>query len=65
MPGITLLDMPQQEQDQRLAVLRRACYGYLLALHVLPRRGEGRLANRHDQVAAEVFPGKVEAPGLS
>ena len=35
MPHTTLLDIPQQEQDQMLAALRRARYGYLLALHVL------------------------------
>ena len=35
MPGTTLLDMPQPEQAQMLAALRRARYGYLLALHVL------------------------------
>src|SRR4029434_5174696 len=35
MPDTTLLDIPQDEQDQMLAALRRARYGYLLALHVL------------------------------
>ena len=35
MPDTTLLDIPQEEQDQMLAALRRARYGYLLALHVL------------------------------
>jgi len=35
MPTTTLLDIPQQEQVQMLAALRRARYGYLLALHVL------------------------------
>jgi hypothetical protein len=35
MPDTPLLDIPQAEQDQRLAALRRARSGYLLALHVL------------------------------
>jgi putative transposase len=35
MPNTTLLDLPQEEQAQMLAALRRARYGYLLALHVL------------------------------
>ena len=35
MPVTTILDMPASEQDQMLATLRRARYGYLLALHVL------------------------------
>ena len=35
MPATTILDMPASEQDQMLATLRRARYGYLLALHVL------------------------------
>ena len=35
MPTTTLLDIPPAEQAQMLAALRRARYGYLLALHVL------------------------------
>jgi Homeodomain-like domain len=35
MPATTILDIPTSEQDQILATLRRARYGYLLALHVL------------------------------
>ena len=35
MPQTTLLDIPQEEQAQMLAVLRRSGYGYFLALHVL------------------------------
>lgn len=34
MPGTTVLDIAQHEQAQRLAALRRARYGYLLARHV-------------------------------
>ena len=34
MPCTTILDISQQEQPQMLAALRRARYGYLLALHV-------------------------------
>ena len=32
MPSTTILDIPQPEQDQMLAALRRSRYGYLLAL---------------------------------
>ena len=35
MPATTILDMPTSEQDQMLATLRWARYGYVLALHVL------------------------------
>jgi len=31
MPDTTLLDIPEEEQAQMLAALRRARYGYLLA----------------------------------
>lgn len=34
MPSTTVLDIPPHEQAQMLAALRRARYGYLLALHV-------------------------------
>ena len=34
-PATTLLDIATSEQDLMLATLRRARYGYLLALHVL------------------------------
>ena len=34
MPGTTILAIPQPEQDQMLAALRRSRYGYLLALHI-------------------------------
>jgi putative transposase len=37
MPRTTLLEMPQAEQAQMRAALRRARSGYLLALHVLLR----------------------------
>src|SRR5215475_7033366 len=42
MPDTTFLDIPQEEQDQMLAALRRARYGYLLALHVLLLCAAGR-----------------------
>src|ERR1700745_908079 len=42
MPDTTLLDSPQAEQDQMRAALRRARYGYLLALHVLLLCAAGR-----------------------
>ena len=35
MHTTTLLDMPPEEQAQMLTALRRARYGYLLALHIL------------------------------
>ncbi len=35
MPGHTILDIPQAEQEQMLAHLRRARFGHLLALHIL------------------------------
>jgi transposase len=42
MPATTLLDIPQPEQAQMLAALRRARYGYLLALHILLLCATGR-----------------------
>src|SRR5919201_5418153 len=42
MPDTTLLDIPEEEQDQMLAALRRARYGYLLALHVVLLCAAGR-----------------------
>jgi putative transposase len=35
MPRSTILELAQEEQAQMLAALRRARYGYLLALHIL------------------------------
>ena len=35
MPKSTFVDIPTEEQAQMLAALRRARYGYLLALHIL------------------------------
>jgi putative transposase len=42
MPKSTFGDIPQEEQRQMLAVLRRARYGYLLALHILLLCAAGR-----------------------
>src|SRR5881396_1822483 len=42
MPDTTLLDIPGEEQEQMRAELRRARYGYLLALHVLLLCAAGR-----------------------
>jgi hypothetical protein len=42
MPGTTVLDIAPQEQAQMLAALRKARYGYLLALHVLRLCAAGR-----------------------
>jgi transposase len=42
MPKRTFVDIPQEEQRQMLAVLRRARYGYLLALHIVLLCAAGR-----------------------
>lgn len=42
MPGATILDVPQHEQEWMLAELRRARYGSLLTLHVLLLCAAGR-----------------------
>jgi hypothetical protein len=42
VPGLTILEVPRHEQEWRLAELRRARYGYLLALHVLLLCAAGR-----------------------
>jgi putative transposase len=42
MPKHTVLDLPQEEQAAMLAALRRARYGYLLALHILLLCAAGR-----------------------
>lgn len=42
MPGATILDIPQSEQDWMLAEVRRARYGCFLALHVLLLCAAGR-----------------------
>jgi transposase len=52
MPDTTLLDIPQEEQDQMLVALRRARYGYLLALHVLLLCAAGR---HPTEIAAFLF----------
>ena len=52
MPATTILDVPPSEQDQMLATLRRARYGYLLALHVLLLCAAGHKAT---EIAAFLF----------
>ena len=42
MPATILLAIPPQKQEQMLAALRRARYGYLLALHILLLCARGR-----------------------
>jgi putative transposase len=42
VPGVTILDGPQDEQEWMLGELRRARYGYVLALHVLLLCAAGR-----------------------
>ncbi len=52
MPRSTVLDIPQEEQAQMVAALRRARYGYLLALHILLLGAAGR---RPTAIAAVLF----------
>jgi putative transposase len=52
VPGATILEIPQSEQDSMLAELRRARYGYLLALHVLLLCAAGRTPT---EIAAVLF----------
>src|SRR5438552_2445709 len=52
MPDPTLLDIPAEEQDQMLAALRRARYGYLLALPILLLCAAGR---HPTEIAAFLF----------
>ena len=42
MPKSTIREIPPEEQAQMLAALRRARYGYLLALHLLVLCAVGR-----------------------
>jgi transposase len=42
MPKRTVVDIPQEEQAQMLAALRRARYGYVLALHIVLLCAAGR-----------------------
>jgi putative transposase len=42
VPKSTFVDIPEEEQSQMLAALRRARYGYLLALHILLLCAAGR-----------------------
>jgi hypothetical protein len=35
MPNSTFVEMPTEEHAEMLSALRRARYGYLLALHIL------------------------------
>jgi transposase len=52
MPKSTVVEMPPEEQAQRLAALRRARYGYLLALHSLLWCATGR---NPTEIAAVLF----------
>lgn len=42
MPKVTILDIPNEEQEQLLRELRSARYGYLLGLHILLLCAAGR-----------------------
>ena len=52
MPTSTFVDIPQEEQHQMLTALRRARYGYLLALHILLLCATGR---KPTMIAAVLF----------
>jgi len=52
MPHGTFVEIPEEEQAQMLAVLRRARYGYLLALHILLLCATGR---NPTEIAAVLF----------
>src|SRR5918992_4829642 len=52
MPKSTVVDIPWEEQRQMLAALRRARYGYLLALHILLLCATGR---KPTTIAAALF----------
>ena len=52
MPKTTCVEIPQEEQAQMLAALRRARYGYLLALHILLWCAAGR---HPTEIAAVLF----------
>jgi transposase len=52
MPRSTILELAQEEQAQILAALRRARYGYLLALHILLLCTTGRSPT---EIAAVLF----------
>ena len=52
MPNSTFVEIPEEEQAQMLAALRRARYGYLLALHILLLCAAGRTPT---DIAAVLF----------
>jgi len=52
MPRSTFIDLPEEEQAQMLAALRRARYGYLLPLHILLLCAAGR---HPTEIAAVLF----------
>jgi putative transposase len=52
MPNSTFVDLPKEEQAEMLAALRRARYGYLLALHILLLCAAGRMPT---EIAAVLF----------
>jgi hypothetical protein len=52
VPRATIVDIPPAEQARLLAELRRARYGYLLALHVLLLCAAGRTPT---EIAAVLF----------
>jgi hypothetical protein len=52
VPKATIVDIPAAEQARMLAELRRARYGYLLALHLLLLGAAGRTPS---EIAAVLF----------
>ena len=58
MPKVTIVDIPLPEQARMLAELRRARYGYLLALHLLLLCAAGRSPT---EIAAILFCSRSSA----
>jgi transposase len=52
VPGKTILEIPQEEQERMLSELRQARYGYLLGLHILLLCAKGRTPS---EIAATLF----------
>jgi len=52
VPGQTILEIPQEEQERMLKELRQARYGYLLGLHILLLCAAGHTPS---EVAASLF----------
>ena len=58
MPTSTFVEIPQEEQAQIRAALRRARYGYRLALHLFSLCADGRTPTA---IAAVLFSSRSSA----